>query len=240
MSFSSNSTQQISFEDSCNTLTKREKRILENSWADNFSKYVFPDIDENRFAVLYSSNTASRPNTPVNVIVGALLLKEMFGDTDDELLESILFDVRYQVALHTTSNIEQPFSDRTLSRFRERLYNYEIETGVDLIKLEVESLAGKFVKLLKINPQMKRMDSVMVSSSCKRMARLEIIYSCVSNMVKTINKTGEFGMLTKNLMQYLDKDDENNTLYRITVEQVETHLEQVINCHVSSLTDTGS
>jgi hypothetical protein len=48
-------------------------------------------------------------------------------------------------------------------------------------------------------------------------------------MVKTINKTGEFGMLTKNLMQYLDKDDENNTLYRITVEQVETHLEQVIN-----------
>ena len=229
MSFSSNSTQQISFEDSCNTLTKREKRILENSWADNFSKYVFPDIDENRFAVLYSSNTASRPNTPVNVIVGALFLKEMFGDTDDELLESILFDVRYQVALHTTSNIEQPFSDRTLSRFRERLYNYEVETGVDLIKQEVESLSCKFVKLLKINPQMKRMDSVMVSSSCKRMARLEIIYTCVSNMVKAINKTGEFGMLTKNLMQYLDKDDENNTLYRITGEQVETHLEQVIS-----------
>jgi hypothetical protein len=84
--------------------------------------------------VLYSSNAASRPNTPVNVVVGALLLKEMFGSTDDELLEEILFDVRYQVALHTTSDTEQPVSDRTLSRFSERLYSYEAETGIDLIK----------------------------------------------------------------------------------------------------------
>ena len=31
-----------------------------------------------------------------------------------------MFDIRYQYALHTTSFIEQPLSDRTLGRFRER------------------------------------------------------------------------------------------------------------------------
>ena len=180
MSFATNRIQQLRFDDSCNFLTERENGILKNSWATAFSKYIFPFINEKRFAVLYSSNAASRPNTPVNVVVGALLLKEMFGSTDDELLEQILFDVRYQVALNTTSDTEQPVSDRTLSRFRERLYNYEVETGIDIMKQEVESLAGKFVKMLKINPQMKRMDSVMVSSSCKKMARLEILYTCLS------------------------------------------------------------
>lgn len=227
MSFATNSIQQLRFDDSCNFLTERENGILKNSWATAFSKYIFPFINEKRFAVLYSSNTASRPNTPVNVIVGALLLKEMFGSTDDELLEQILFDVRYQVALNTTSDREQPVSDRTLSRFRERLYNYEVETGIDLLKQEVESLAGEFVKMLKINPQMKRMDSVMVSSSCKKMTRLEILYTCVSNMVKAINKTGGAGILTQNLMRYLNNEDENNTLYRTPGEQVGTELERV-------------
>src|SRR5659263_232304 len=227
MSFATNSIQQLRFDDSCNFLTERENGILKNSWATAFSKYIFPFINEKRFAVLYSSTAASRPNTPVNVVVGALLLKEMFGSTDDELLEQILFDVRYQVALNTISDTEQPVSDRTLSRFRERLYNYEVETGIDIMKQEVESHAGKFVKILKINPQMKRMDSVMVSSSCKKMARLEILYTCVSNMVKAINNTGEAGILTKNLMRYLNKGDENNTLYRTPGEQVGTVLERV-------------
>ena len=60
--------------------------------------------------MLYS-NKASRPNTPVNVVVGALILKELLGLTDDELVEGLMFDIRYQYALHTTSFEEQPLSD---------------------------------------------------------------------------------------------------------------------------------
>jgi hypothetical protein len=144
-------------------------------------------------------------------------------------MEEILFDVRYQHALHTTSAKEQPFSDRTLSRFRERLYNYEVETGIDLIKQEIESLAANFTELMKINPNMKRMDSVMVSSSCKNMGRLEILYTCVANMVKAIDKTGEVNILKKEYMRYMENDDKNRTIYRAKNEQVETRLEQVVN-----------
>jgi hypothetical protein len=59
--------------------------LLKNSLAAAFSKYIFPFISKERLSVLYSSNAASRPNTPVNVVVGALLLKKMFGSTDEEL-----------------------------------------------------------------------------------------------------------------------------------------------------------
>ena len=89
-----------------------------------FSDEIFPAIDEERFRVLYSQN-ASRPNTPVNIIVGALIIKELFALSDDEIVENLMLDIHYQYALHTTSYEEQPLSDKSLSRFRKRCYEYE-------------------------------------------------------------------------------------------------------------------
>ena len=50
---------------------------VKRPWAKIFADELFPAIDEKRFSVLYSEQE-SRPNTPVNVIVGALIIKEMF------------------------------------------------------------------------------------------------------------------------------------------------------------------
>ncbi|MDE7324577.1 MAG: transposase, partial [Lachnospiraceae bacterium] len=93
-----NDNQQLTLTDSTLNLTQREKRVLEKSWAKIFAEKVFPAIDESIFSVLYCDKV-SRPNTPVNVIAGALILKEALGDTDDELVEALMFDVRYQYAL---------------------------------------------------------------------------------------------------------------------------------------------
>ena len=68
MSFVANDNQQLTLTDSTFNLTQREKRVLEKSWANTFAEKVFPAIDESIFSVLYSDK-ASRPNTPVNVIV---------------------------------------------------------------------------------------------------------------------------------------------------------------------------
>ena len=101
MSFKTNDCQQITFNDALWGLTDREKRMLEKSWAKPFAERIFPLIDESKFACLYSDK-ASRPNTPVNICVGALILKELFNMTDGEMVESLMFDVRFQYALHTT------------------------------------------------------------------------------------------------------------------------------------------
>ena len=102
MSFKENAYQQMSFTDSFSGLTVREQKALENSWAKVFADEIFPAIDDKRFSVLYSDK-ASRPNTPVNVIVGALIIKELFDYSDDEMVENLMLDFRIQYALHTTS-----------------------------------------------------------------------------------------------------------------------------------------
>ena len=132
----------MTLNDSYFGLTEREKKALEKSWAKVFADDIFPAIDESRFECLYSDK-ASRPNTPVNVIVGALIIKELFNLSDDEVVEDLLLDPRFQYALHTTSFEEQPLSDKSLTRFRQRCYDYERLNNVDLYKGCVLDLASK-------------------------------------------------------------------------------------------------
>ena len=146
MSFVKNDYTQMSFHDNILSLTERERKFLDKSWAKPFADNIFPAIKEEEFSVLYS-DIASRPNTPVNIIMGSLVLKELLGLTDDEVMESLMFDVRFQYALHTSSFKEQPLSDRTLSRFRERCLNYEDLTGVDLVKNCITGLATQISEI---------------------------------------------------------------------------------------------
>ncbi len=228
MSFITNESQQLALDDRFLTMNERTKKFVLGSWAKGFSEIIFPSINGKRFALLYSETKGSRPNNPVNAVIGALILKELLNLTDDELLASILCDIRFQYTLHTTSFKEQPFSDRTFSRFQERLYLYTLETGKDLLQDEMESMAAVFLDYLNIQPSMKRMDSVMVASSCKKMSRLEILYTCTANMVKAIHHGDEIVSL-KDLEHYLEAADLNYTIYHQKNEDIEARLQQVID-----------
>ena len=75
MSFQLNKAQQMAIHDPLLSLTERERKYLQDSWAETFSKKIFPYIKEDRFSVLYSDHPASRPNNPVNVYFGLLILR---------------------------------------------------------------------------------------------------------------------------------------------------------------------
>lgn len=202
--------QQLSLFDSYENLTEREKKFLNKSWAKYFAEYIFPKIDEIPYAVLYSGKD-SRPNTPVNIQVGALILKEFLSLSDEELLTALMFDIRFQYALHTTSYIEQPLSDRTLSRFRERCSTYEAESGIDLLHKTVTSLSKEMAELMEIDVSLRRMDSLMVSSNIRKMGRLELLYTCVANLAKEYSKTGT--ELPESMHHYIEADDRNRVIY---------------------------
>lgn len=226
MSFVPNDSQQLSLSDPVFSLTDRERGFLSRSWAGYFSEYIFPKINEERFAVLFSDNKASRPVSPINVVVGALFLKEMRRQSDDDILESVLFDIRYQHALHTSSMEEQPISDRTLGRFRSRCYEYELKTGRDLLKEENEALAADMAVMMKIDGTLKRMDSMMVASNIKSLSRLELIYTVLANLVNEMNsrKTA----LPENLVHYTEKDDRNLFIYHNKSDETEEKISKVL------------
>ena len=223
--FNSATEQQLSLWDSYESLTPREKRALEKSWARIFAEKIFPKIDEAPYAVLYS-DAASRPNTPVNVIIGALILKEFTGQSDDDFNASLMFDIRYQYALHTTSFIEQPLSDRTLGRFRERCITYEKQTGIDLLHDTITGLSKEMAIMMKVDRSLKRMDSFMVESNIKRMSRLELLYTCTANLVTACKKQGE--AIPEQLQHYLSSEDRNVVIYHNKSDETQDKITSVL------------
>lgn len=227
MSFKVNSSQQISFNDSVFSLTAREKKALDNSWAKIFADEIFLNIDEERFSVLYSSK-ASRPNAPVNVIIGALIIKELFDYSDDEIVENLMLDLHLQYALHTTSFEEQPISDKTLSRFRSRCYNYETTHGIDLYHDCVKDLSSKIAKLMNLSGRIKRMDSMMIESNIRFLSRMELIYTCISKLAIYFDKNYP-NKIPDDLKHYTDSNDYNRIFYH----QLNDNMEQIIQALLS-------
>jgi hypothetical protein len=228
MSFRPNQSQQLTLTDSFLQLSKRSQKVLLNSWCKDFAEIVFPAINEKRFKVLYSDNDATRPNTPTNTIIAALIIKELLCLSDDELLESIHCDIRFQYALHTTHLEEQPFSDRTFSRFRERNYQYELETGTNLLEQEINHLTEVFAKYMKLASNIKRMDSLMIASRCKRMTRLEIVYSTTASALNLLHRLGTDESIPCELLHYLDEDDYNKVIYHCKGDETESKFERAI------------
>ncbi len=222
MCFKTNDCQQLALNDSLRNLTERERKALEKSWAKIFADEIFPAINEKRFSVLYS-NKASRPNTPVNVIIGALIIKELFDYSDDEIVENLMFDFHLQYALHTTNFAEQPISDKTLSRFRKRCYDYETLYGVDLYHDCVKDLSNKIAKIMKLNGRIRRMDSIMIESNIRFLSRMELIYTCISKLVVYLIKNHS-EKIPAQLERYADPNDYNYLFYH----QRKDDMEQII------------
>lgn len=230
MSFKMNDCQQLSLDDSFLSLTERERNALEKSWAKVFANEIFPAIDEKRFHVLYSDK-ASRPNTPVNVIVGALIIKELFDYSDDEVVENLMLDLHLQYALHTTSFAEQPISDKTLSCFRKRCYDYETVHGVDLYHGCVKDLSGKLAKIMKLNGRIRRMDSMMIESNIRFLSRIELIYTCISKLVAYLSKKFP-EKISEPLKHYADPNDYNRIFYHQRNDDMDAIIQTL-------LTDSG-
>jgi len=211
--FCKNNAQQTTFLDPVAQMPKYLQDILKKSWAQAFRDYVFPQINEERFSVIYSSDHASRPNTPINIIIALLMIKEIFQQIDEELIGSLHFDIRYQYALHTTNYEKQPVSINTLTNFRNRVIEYEQSSGIDLIKIEVEALADITAKFLRIDNKKVRVDSLMVSSSCKKLSRLELVYSVNYRLIKDLNEYNKY-LIPQECLAYLEKGNKNETIYR--------------------------
>jgi len=119
----------------------------------------------------------------------------------------------------------QPVSKNSLSNFRAAVYRYNQKYGIDLIQQEIEAQAKSFSKLLKIDGHTVRMDSLMVSSSCRKLSRLEIVYSTVARLIKVIDKNTA---LPEYFKPYLDESHYNNTIYRSRDKDLNTKIKRVL------------
>ena len=177
---------QVSLFSPYNNLSPRYKRDLLKGWAGQFRILVMPNIDERPYSVLYS-DFESRPNVPVNIILGALILKVFMGiATDDDIRERACYDIAFRYALCCEHMEKAPFSDNVLTNFRKACMIYYIDTGIDLIHNTFLSLTNYFAELMKIDKSFLTIDSTMVDMYAKDLNRLNLLYINVELMIQAI------------------------------------------------------
>jgi hypothetical protein len=202
------------------------REALHNSWAEPFFSSVFSQINEDRFAVLYSKNY-SRPNAPVNLIIGLLILKELNGWTDEDTIAALYFDYRVQYALGISDFDRERICINTLGNFRSRLYEYAEAQGRDLLGEEISRLTEALINISGMDTRLARQDSLMISANCKQMGRLELIYTVNCNVVKMLSDKAP-ASIPENCRHYLVEKDKANQIYRLKKEDVPSRTEQLL------------
>lgn len=206
-------------------LPKKQRMLLEQSWAGTFYYDFFSQIKESAFAVLYSDQP-SRPNIPVNVLIGLEVIKAGNGWSDQETYEAFLYNLQVRYALGYDRLGEGEFDIRTLYNFRRRLSAYNTQHGVNLLEQAFEQITDQQISNLKVRTGYQRMDSTQVASNIMNASRLHLLVEGVQRLQRLADE-GEQGQLAKIFAPFVE-DEAEHYAYRIKgKEATEQHLAKV-------------
>jgi hypothetical protein len=206
-------------------LPEPKRQRLEHSWAARFYHDCYCRIQEDAFLVLYVAHP-SRPNVPVNWLVGLEILKAGFGWSDEEAYDHFCFDlqVRYALGLHDLNAGD--FDLRTWYYFRERLSHYNLQHGVNLLNQAFEALTDQQITALALKTGQQRMDSTQIASNILDMSRLQLLVEALQRVQRRLSETDQ-QRYAETFAPYL-KGHSGQYVYRIKGKQAtDEHLQQI-------------
>jgi len=217
--------QQPALISAASELPEKQRKRLENSWAGPFYREFFCRIDEQAFGVLYSE-AASRPNVPVNVLVGLEGLKAGFGWSDQELYENYCYNLQVRYALGYDRLGDGDFEIRSLYYFRERLSRYNAEKGINLLEKAFEAITDAQIVALKVRTGMQRMDSTQIASNIVSASRMQLLVEALQRVERILSEADKV-RLAENFAPYT-QDSAGHYTYRVKgKEAVQAHLQTI-------------
>lgn len=210
--------------DTFQELPEKLRRRLETSWADTFYREVFCRIDETPFAVLYADEP-SRPNSHINILMGAEILKAGRGWSDEELYDAIQFNLQVRYALGLRDMTTVPFELRTVYNFRQRLSQHMQETGENLLEEVFVRVTDQQLAALELKTGQQRMDSVQVASNIRQMSRLHLLVEVVQRVGRMLSEPDQ-GYYAEPFEPYR-QGTAGQYCYRVKGDEVPAHLEAI-------------
>ncbi len=209
---------------SVNELPEEQSEYLNTSWSGVFYREFFCRLNEEPFAVLYA-DIPSRPNVPVNVLVGLEYLKAGNGWTDKEMYEAFLYNLQVRYALGYDEFGKGKFDLRTLYYFRERLSRYMQETGRNLLDQAFEQVTDQQIAAFQIKTNLQRMDSTLVASNIRRMGRVQLLVEVLQRVQRMLNESDQ-ERYTADFAPYL-QGHAGQYVYHMKTDETDTHLQRI-------------
>lgn len=207
-----------------NQMPDNLKKKYEKSWAKKFYEDVFCKIDETIFRVLFSKKI-SKPNTPVNIYVSLEILKELFGLSDEKLLEEFHFNNLFIFAMGLNRIGEKTISRRAFYYMRSRVVDYEDKNGINLFENVFADLKDDYIKKFGISKKVKRFDSTLIGSNIRRLNRLKLFLEVLNYFLKKIDDSS-LSKLSDEIKEYKEISTENY-VFALTNDELKLKIKEI-------------
>ena len=194
-------------------LSEGQRKTATTSIESRFHDEVFLRIDEDKFAHLYS-DVASRPNTPVNYLVGALILRTLKGWTFVELFRDLNFNILTRMALGIYDLKTIAFSEGTIFNFQNRLLMHYNDTGENLFETVFDQLTAYQLKTYKVKTGIQRTDSFQLMSNIAKYSRLRLIIEVLRRLCRKLSK-GDKALIGEKLIPYIKASSSDKYCYEL-------------------------
>ena len=205
-------------------LPPKLRNRLDTSWSGVFYREFFCRLDETPFAVLYA-DCPSRPNIPVNVLVGLEYLKAGNGWTDEEMFDEFGYNSQVRYALGFRQLGDGDFEPRTLYYFRERLSRYMQETGINLLEKAFEKVTDQQIAAYQLKTGKQRMDSTQLASNIRTMGRLQLLVEVLQRVYRMLTVEDQ-GHYTEEFAPYI-QGHAGQYVYHLKGQDTYEHLQKI-------------
>ncbi len=171
--------QKDMFRDIDHHIPERKAKALDDpaSWHAVFCDHVLERMDESVLSVL--CDKGGRPNAPVRVLLGMMVLKQGNGWSDEQMFGNCQFDLRCMRALGLHHIDDDIPAASTHYEFRRRLSDHYARTGMDLIEESFQGVSRAQVWHYNIKGERVRLDSELIQSNIAKGTRLKLILEAI-------------------------------------------------------------
>ncbi len=207
-------------------LPQRSWKLLKESQEYAFYEEIFCRIPESVFAELYHDSPATRPNVPVNRVVGALILQHMRDWTFEELMDRLTFDVKVRAALGLWTLEETAFCRATLFNFQKRVREHMGTTGRDIFQCVFDLLTGEQLERFGLKGEIQRCDSTQIGSNIRVFTRIELLVEVVLRMWRALGEAGQ-AQHAERFELYVKAKTAGQFLYRLRKSEFDATLQSL-------------
>ena len=105
---------------------------------------IFSDAFQEELGAIYQDSTRGQPPVPPAQLDLAIILQAYMGISDDELIEAMTMDLRWQLVLDCLGCEQPPFSKGTLVAHRQRMVEHGLDRRLIERTVEVAEQKGGF------------------------------------------------------------------------------------------------
>ena len=161
---------------------EKELADLGKSWAQIIKDRVLPFFEklELEFGNFFHK-TMGRPIKYISLLIVVHIFKDMYDWTDEELIESVRFDKRFEYAF------DLPYEEITLCQ--KTLHNFRVlMQNNDMARTIFDRATVHIVKIFNIDISQQRSDSTHIMSNMARLTRLALFVRVIENFLAKLKK----------------------------------------------------